>query len=82
MLNKDYLTEVKPLNGYSLYTNVHRSLQTNLKALVDNKDILKDKEIKTEAQEIEKELQILIARIENLKSRLGKTEEAPEQEAK
>ena len=82
MLNKDYLTEVKPLNGYSLYTNVHRSLQTNLKALLDNKDILKDKEIKTEAQEIEKELQILIARIENLKSRLGKTEEAPEQEAK
>lgn len=82
ILNKAYPSEVKAINEYSLYTTVHRSLQSNLKALVDNKDILKDKEVKTEAQEIEKELQTLIARIENLKSRLGKTEEAPTQEAK
>lgn len=82
ILNKAYPSEMKALNEYSLYTSVHRSLQSNLKALVDNKDILKDKEVKTEAQEIEKELQTLIARIENLKSRLGKTEEAPTQEAK
>lgn len=82
ILNKAYPSEVKAINEYSLYTTVHRSLQSNLKALVDNKDILKDKEVKTEAQEIEKELQTLIARIENLKSRLGKTEEATTQEAK
>lgn len=82
MLNKDYPPTTKALNEYSLYTSVHRSLQSNLKTLADNKDILKDKEIKAEAQEIEKELQTLITRIENLKSRLGKTEEAPEQEAK
>lgn len=82
ILNKTYPTEIKALNEYSLYTSVHRSLQSNLKALTDNKDILKDENTKAEAQEIEKELQTLIARIENLKSKLGKTEEAPEQQAK
>ena len=75
MLNKDYPTEIKTLNGYSLYTNIHRSLQTNLKVLTGNKNIVKDKELNKEAQEIEKELQDLINKIENLKSRLGKTEE-------
>lgn len=82
ILNKAYPTEIKALNEYSLYTSVHRSLQANLKALADNKDILKDEGVKTEAQEIEKELGILINRIENLKSRLGKTEEQKEEKAK
>lgn len=82
ILNKAYPSQIKAINEYSLYTSVHRSLQSNLKALVDNKDILKDEGVKTEAQEIEKELEILINRIENLKSRLGKTEEAQEQQAK
>lgn len=81
MLNKDYPSEVKTLNGYSLYTNVHRSLQINLKALTGNKNIIKDKELNKEAQEIEKELEMLISRIENLKSRLGKTEETKIEQA-
>lgn len=84
MLNEKYPpTELKVLNGYSLYTNVHRSLKLNLEALTGNKKIIEgNKEIQAEAQEIEKELGILINRIENLKSRLGKTEEAQEQQAK
>lgn len=75
MLNKDYPSEVKTLNGYSLYTNVHRSLKLNLEVLTDNKNIVKDKELKKEAQQIEIELNELISKIENLKSKLGKTEE-------
>lgn len=81
ILNKAYPSEVKTLNGYSLYTNVHRSLKLNLQALTGNKDILKDKDTRAEAQEIEKELEILINRIENLKSRLGKTEETKTEQA-
>lgn len=81
ILNKAYPNEVKVLNGYSLYTNIHRSLKSNLEALEGNKDILKDKDTKIEAQEIEKELQTLIDRIEKLKSKLGKTEEAPKEKA-
>lgn len=81
ILNKAYPTEVKTLNGYSLYTNVHRSLKLNLQALTGNKDILKDKDTRAEAQEIEKELEMLISRIENLKSRLGKTEETKTEQA-
>lgn len=82
MLNEAYPSDIKPLNGYSLYTNIHRSLKSNLEALTGNKDILKDKDTRAEAQEIEKELEILINRIENLKSRLGKTEEKNEEKAK
>ena len=81
ILNKAYPSEVKTLNGYSLYTNVHRSLKLNLQALTGNKDILKDKDTRAEAQEIEKELEMLISRIENLKSRLGKTEETKTEQA-
>lgn len=83
ILNKTYPSEVKVLNGYSLYTNVHRSLQTNLKAITGNKDIIKgNKDIQTEAQQIEKELERLINRIENLKCKLGKKEEVAQQKVK
>lgn len=81
LLTELYPSEIKALNGYSLYTNVHRSLKLNLQALTGNKDILKDKDTRAEAQEIEKELEILINRIENLKSRLGKTEETKTEQA-
>lgn len=82
ILNKTYPSEVKTLNGYSLYTNVHRSLKTNLEALMGNKNIVKDKELKKEAQQIEKEMKDLMLKIENLKAKLGKIEEAPKEEAK
>lgn len=82
MLNKDYPSEIKAINEYSLYTTIHRSLKTNLEALTGNKDILKDKDSKAEVEEIEKELNQLISRIENLKSRLGKVEEEKEEKAK
>lgn len=82
ILNKTYPSEVKVLNGYSLYTNVHRSLKSNLEALTGNKEILKDRDTRAEAKEIEKELEILINRIENLKSKLGKKEEIKKQKAK
>lgn len=82
ILNKAYPSEVKALNGYSLYTNVHRSLKSNLEALVGNKNIVKDKELKKEAQQIEKEMKDLMLKIENLKAKLGKIEEAPKEEAK
>lgn len=82
ILNKAYPSEVKTLNGYSLYTNVHRSLKSNLEALTGNKDILKDKDTRAEAKEIERELERLINRIENLKGKLGKKEEVAQQKVK
>lgn len=82
ILNKAYPSEVKTLNGYSLYTNVHRSLKSNLEALTGNKDVLKDKDVRAEAKQIEKELETLINRIENLKSKLGKKEEVAQQKVK
>lgn len=81
LLTELYPSDVKALNGYSLYTNIHRSLKLNLETLTGNKDILKDKDTRAEAQEIEKELEMLISRIENLKSRLGKTEETKTEQA-
>ena len=76
MLNEAYPSDIKPLNGYSLYTNIHRSLQTNLKALTGNIEVVgADKDLQKEAKDIEKELEKLINRIETLKSKLGKTEE-------
>lgn len=47
-----------------------------------NKNIVKDKELKKEAQQIEKEMKDLMLKIENLKAKLGKIEEAPKEEAK
>ena len=82
ILNKLYPSEVKTLNGYSLYTNVHRSLKLNLEALTGNKDILKDRDTRAEAKEIERELERLINRIENLKGKLGKKEEVAQQKVK
>lgn len=82
ILNKTYPTEVKTLNGYSLYTNIHKSLKSNLEALTGNKDILKDKDTRAEAKEIERELERLINRIENLKGKLGKKEEVAQQKVK
>lgn len=81
LLKELYPTELKTLNEYSLYTNVHRSLQSNLKALMDNKSIVKDKEAKKEAKAIQDELERLIQRIEGLKSKFGKTEETENQQA-
>lgn len=81
LLKELYPSEVKTLNEYSLYTNVHRSLQSNLKVLVDNKSIVKDKEAKKEAKAIQDELERLIQRIEGLKSKFGKTEETEKQKA-
>lgn len=81
LLKELYPTEVKTLNEYSLYTNVHRSLQSNLKALMDNKSIVKDKEAKKEAKAIQEELERLIQRVEDLKSKFGKTEETENQQA-
>lgn len=83
MLNEAYPSDIKPLNGYSLYTNIHRSLQTNLKALTGNIEVVgADKDLQKEAKDIEKELEKLINRIETLKSKLGKTEEQNEEKAK
>lgn len=82
LLKELYPTEVKTLNEYSLYTNVHRSLQSNLKALMDNKSIVKDKEAKKEAKAIQEELERLIQRVEDLKSKFGKVEETEKQQAK
>lgn len=82
LLKELYPSEVKTLNEYSLYTNVHRSLQSNLKALMDNKSIVKDKEAKKEAKAIQEELERLIQRVEDLKSKFGKVEETEKQQAK
>ena len=76
-----YPTDVKTLNEYSIYKNLHRSLQSNLKALMDNKSIVKDKEAKKEAKAIQEELERLIQRVEDLKSKFGKTEETENQQA-
>lgn len=81
ILNKAYPTEVKTLNGYSLYTNIHRSLKSSLEALAGSKNIIKaNKEFQNEAKQIEKELNQLISKIEKLKSRLGKEEKEIEKE--
>ena len=40
LLNEKYPSEVKAINSYSLYTSVHKSLKSNLEALISNKNIL------------------------------------------
>ena len=73
LLNKSYPTDIKPLNGYSLYTNIHKSLKSNLEALTSNKNILENnKEVKTEIEQIEKQLNNLVGRLETLKAKLEK----------
>lgn len=81
LLKELYPPEVKALNEYSLYTSIHRSLQTNLKALMDNKGIVKDKNAKKEAKEIQQDLEKLIQRIEGLKFKFEKTEEVEKLQA-
>lgn len=83
LLNKSYPTDIKPLNGYSLYTNIHKSLKSNLEALTSNKNILENnKEVKTEIEQIEKQLNNLVGRLETLKAKLEKKEEIKELKVK
>ncbi|MBQ8997840.1 MAG: DUF3102 domain-containing protein [Clostridium sp.] len=76
LLNKSYPTEIKAIDGYSLYTTIHKSLKSNLEALTSNKDILeKNVEVKAEMEQIERQLNNLVARIETLKDKLEVKEE-------
>lgn len=83
LLNKSYPNEVKQLNGYSLYTNIHKSLKTNLEALTNNRNLLEEnKEVKIEIEQIEKQLNNLVARIETLKNKLEEKEDVKELKVK
>lgn len=83
LLNKSYPSQIKAINGYSLYTNIHKSLKTNLEALTNNRNLLEEnKEVKAEMEQIEKQLNNLVARIETLKNKLEEKEEVKELEVK
>ena len=76
LLNKIYPTGIKAINGYSLYTTIHKSLKSNLEALTSNRNILEENaEVKAEMEQIEKQLNNLVARIETLKNKLEVKEE-------
>lgn len=76
LLNKIYPTEIKTIDGYSLYTNIHKSLKSNLETLKSNRNILvKNTKVKTEIEQIEKQLNNLVARIETLRNKLEEKEE-------
>ena len=76
LLNEKYPSEVKAINSYSLYTSVHKSLKSNLEALISNKNILvSNRDVKSEMEQIERQLNNLVARIETVKNKLEEKQE-------
>lgn len=81
IVNREYPSETKALNEYSIYTSVYKGLQGNLKVLTDNKTKFKDKKVKEEIKDIENQLQVLISRIEALKNEAEFTEKSETEKA-
>ena len=80
LLNEKYPSEVKAINSYSLYTSVHKSLKSNLEALISNKNILvSNRDVKSEMEQIERQLNNLVARIETVKNKLEEKQEVVEE---
>lgn len=87
LLNKSYPSKIKSFNGYSLYMNIEKSLKSNLEALTENhisilEENIENIEFKGEMENIQKDLNDLIARIESVKNKLEKNKEVKELEVK
>ena len=71
MLNEKYPPKIKTINSYSMYKNIHSSLETNLQHIKDHKN-LGNTELNKEVSEIEKELRKVVNKINALNIKLEK----------